>query len=181
MRSETTPSVRHMNKGHSNWEYDRIAHAFLQKAPASVSAGATRYHNNELTRTIIQRRREKGPNKNRTVSDVPITAMEMHEAMRTAIQRHQETTLSMTTQDFPMTCMSRDQADIFLDMSLRMEKEVLPDYYASANGEEQHRQGFEKSFQRNRFCNVDVAAVVEDDSSLRDFVSMKLNISKSVY
>jgi hypothetical protein len=178
MRSATTRTVWHENRGDLLWEYDRIAQAFLQKA-STLAGGATEYGSSALLTRAIQLRKDNR-RQNRIVSDIPITPAEMHDALTMMIHKRQETTLNRTTQDFPMTCMSRDQAHVFLDISLRMEKEILPDYYASSNGEQQHRREFEKSFQSHQFCNVDVVKVVEDDS-WRDFVSMELNISNALF
>ena len=77
-----------------------------------------------------------------------------------AIKTRQEVERNATIDDFPHHCMPRDLADVYLQISLQMERDVLPEFAASH--EEEHRQRFEEFYEKKQFCNVDVEAVVKD-------------------
>lgn len=74
-----------------------------------------------------------------------------------------------TLDDFPLKCLSPTQADAFLNSSLSMEKELLPEFYSSPKGKKEHELGFARASKKGKFCSVHVDEVLNNDNWKRFF------------
>jgi hypothetical protein len=71
----------------------------------------------------------------------------------------------------PLECMDQVSLEAFLAESLRMERELVPDFYAAH--EEQHRKNFWDAAAKNKFCSVNTTAVLIDPDWLSLFAHLK--------
>ncbi len=60
-------------------------------------------------------------------------------AVAEAARRHQEEVLKLSDKDFPLICMSPQQLNNLLEMSLEFERRILPEWYKTPQGEQDHR------------------------------------------
>jgi hypothetical protein len=63
--------------------------------------------------------------------------------------------------DLPKECLTKEELTLLLDVSLAYEKILLPDTYATG-GSEATREHFAKTVAANKFCSVDIKAVLMD-------------------
>jgi hypothetical protein len=61
--------------------------------------------------------------------------------------------------DLPKECLTKKELTLLLDVSLAYEKILLPDTYASG-GSEATREHFGKTLAADKFCSVDIQAVL---------------------
>ena len=61
--------------------------------------------------------------------------------------------------DLPKECLTKEELTLLLDVSLAYEKILLPDTYASG-GSEATREHFGKTLAADKFCSVDIQAVL---------------------
>jgi hypothetical protein len=83
-----------------------------------------------------------------------------------------EETLNQTIKDLPMQCPSHDQLEEYLNISITVERKIVPEFAASPEVEEEHRAGFWKSADSGKYCSVNVTAVLEDATWRKFFQSM---------
>ena len=76
-----------------------------------------------------------------------------------AIKEHQEVTLNLTSKDFEMICLSPEAEKWLLDISLEMEKNLLPEFFESSLGEERLRAEFEE-MDKFDLCAIDADATL---------------------
>ena len=62
----------------------------------------------------------------------------------------------------PLKCISGDEQKQILEKSLKDEKEMLPEFFASPLGKKELRKGFAKAMEEHKFCSVDAATVLND-------------------
>lgn len=83
--------------------------------------------------------------------------------VRNAIQLHQEETLGLTADDLPEVCPSREDLETLYERSLEMERLYMPSLLSDeAEGDLEHRDGFEAKVADHSYCWVDTAAVLSD-------------------
>mmetsp|Transcript_23893 Transcript_23893/g.42405 ORF Transcript_23893/g.42405 Transcript_23893/m.42405 type:complete len:188 (+) Transcript_23893:1-564(+) len=78
-------------------------------------------------------------------------------------QKFQTEVLNETYHDFPVTCPSKEEHEAFLNYSLAMEARLLPEFYNTSDGYEDHVASFWKNVQKNKFCWLDTKSVLEQD------------------
>ena len=66
-----------------------------------------------------------------------------------------------TPWDLPLTCPSKEDLRVFLDASKTFEKDLLPDFYQSSQGQSQLQSKFWKDVDSRKFCSVNTTAVLE--------------------
>ena len=65
--------------------------------------------------------------------------------------------------NIPTVCFSDDQLSELLEMSLRFEKELLPEWFAMDGVEDDHRKGFQEYVDRGKYCEWDVEKMMENE------------------
>jgi hypothetical protein len=66
--------------------------------------------------------------------------------------------------------MEQESLEAFLAESMRLERELVPDFYAAH--EEQHRKNFWNAAAKNKFCSVNTTAVLIDPDWLSLFAQL---------
>ena len=89
------------------------------------------------------------------------------ETVTRRIRRFNRDDLGQTVLDLPRACLSDDRASRLLEASLRFEKDLLPDWYASPGGERAHREEFGSYLGEGKFCSLDARKVL-DSPAWRD-------------
>jgi hypothetical protein len=67
--------------------------------------------------------------------------------------------------DFPLICPPKDRLEALLTKSLAFEKYILPEFYASPEGEVEHRESFWKLVEEKVFCWVDKETLLNGKES----------------
>mmetsp|Transcript_2245 Transcript_2245/g.3569 ORF Transcript_2245/g.3569 Transcript_2245/m.3569 type:complete len:402 (-) Transcript_2245:250-1455(-) len=75
---------------------------------------------------------------------------------------------------FPTICLSPQQQEELLNRSLEMEKRLLPEWFASPDGEAAHRTKFSQYIKQGKFCAVDAARVLEEEEWMNFFADVKI-------
>ena len=83
---------------------------------------------------------------------------------------YQETVLRLSANDFPLTCMSSKQLSTLLEMSLRFEKRILPEWLVCV---EEHRERFKAYVSEKRFCSINAIEAIRDENWRLFFRSLK--------
>jgi hypothetical protein len=71
----------------------------------------------------------------------------------------------------PLECMDQVSLEAMLAESMRLERELVPDFYAAH--EEQHRNDFWNAAAKNKFCSVNTTAVLIDPGWLSLFEKLR--------
>eukprot|EP00542_Grammatophora_oceanica_P001747 CAMPEP_0194064546 /NCGR_PEP_ID=MMETSP0009_2-20130614/83316_1 /TAXON_ID=210454 /ORGANISM="Grammatophora oceanica, Strain CCMP 410" /LENGTH=142 /DNA_ID=CAMNT_0038717073 /DNA_START=1 /DNA_END=429 /DNA_ORIENTATION=+ len=87
---------------------------------------------------------------------------------------HQSTTTSLDL--LPRRCLDNATLEYLWDESIRLEKELVPKYFHEAD-QERHRQDFLTAVAKNKFCSVDVSAVLKDERWLDFFANLEAEAS----
>lgn len=90
------------------------------------------------------------------------------QVVRTLEQYHKE---KLQSRPLPLECMDQVSLEAFLAESLRLERKLVPDFYAAH--EEQHRKNFWNAAAKNKFCSVNTTAVLNDPDWLSLFAQLK--------
>jgi hypothetical protein len=77
----------------------------------------------------------------------------------------------LESRPLPLECMDRVSLEAFLAESMRLERELVPDFYAAH--EEQHRKQFWNAAAENKFCSVNTTAVLIDPDWLSLFAYLR--------
>jgi len=85
-----------------------------------------------------------------------------------AIQIHNEEVLNCTVLDLELDCPSEQQLKEFLQLSLDLEKNLMPALFST--GEVEHRAAFYRKVEAKAFCWVDAEAVLNSER-WKDFFS----------
>jgi hypothetical protein len=72
----------------------------------------------------------------------------------------------------PLECMDQVSLEAFLAESMRLERELVPEFYAAH--EEQHRKNFWNAAAKNKFCSINTTAVLIDPDWLSLFARLKM-------
>jgi hypothetical protein len=83
-------------------------------------------------------------------------------------QYHSKT---LESRPLPLECMDRVSLETFLAESMRLERELVPTFYAAH--EEQHRESFWNAAAKNKFCSVNTTAVLIDPDWLSIFAELE--------
>lgn len=83
----------------------------------------------------------------------------VREHIKLEVERYQVENLNRDITDLPVVCMSSDQTNLMLNISLQMEKRIMPEWFASG-GEQKHHDAFDQYVRDGRFCNINVDSVV---------------------
>jgi hypothetical protein len=95
--------------------------------------------------------------------------------MAGAAQHRQEKMLHKSgTMDFPMVCMSEVQLQQLLEMSLKFEQDVVPDWANEPGREDEHRAAFRSYVDEKKFCNIDANEVLKDEEWQSFFKYLRL-------
>ncbi|KAL7447171.1 hypothetical protein ACHAXM_010539 [Skeletonema potamos] len=81
---------------------------------------------------------------------------------RKLFKHHQEISLNLTALDIPRRCPSTQKLDELLAVSLEVEREYFPTFFASEQGEKELRKKFQNMVSKLSFCSVDTAKVLAD-------------------
>jgi len=76
------------------------------------------------------------------------------------VQKHQEETLKLSSDDFAMKCPPPKVLEKLLAKSLHFEKQIVPEFFSSPLGEAALRADFEKKSTR-KLCSIDIEAILE--------------------
>jgi hypothetical protein len=87
----------------------------------------------------------------------------------TILEQHHKGMLE--SRPLPLECMDQASLEAFLAESMRLERELVPDFYAAH--EEQHRKSFWNAAAQNKFCSVNTTAVLIDPDWLSIFVQLE--------
>jgi hypothetical protein len=90
------------------------------------------------------------------------------QVVRILRQHHQK---KLESRPLPLECMDQVSLEAFLAESMRLEREVVPDFYA--DHEEQHRKSFWNAAAKNKFCSVNTTAVLIDPDWLSIFAQLE--------
>ena len=90
------------------------------------------------------------------------------------IQHHHMVTLNMSSSfDLPLTCPTQSQYDGMLNLSLSLEKELVPQFANLPSTEVEHRSSFWKQVETKKFCWIDTESVLKDATWLEFFVRFR--------
>lgn len=82
---------------------------------------------------------------------------------------HFQGKLNLPFRHLPLTCPPRDELEKLLNTSLTFEKNLMPDWYQTSDGEEAHRKYFWRmADERKEFCSVNTTAVFENRSTWKE-------------
>jgi hypothetical protein len=87
------------------------------------------------------------------------------------IEQHQKVTLKRSDKDFDMMCPDRAMLDQLLEISLHMEKLILPEFFAGPSGEDELRSDFDKQA-TSSLCSVDLTGTIESNNWKGFFASL---------
>jgi hypothetical protein len=79
----------------------------------------------------------------------------------------------LESRPLPLECMDRVSLEAFLAESMRLERELVPTFYATH--EEQHRNSFWNAAAKNKFCSVNITAVLIDPDWLSIFAQLEIS------
>ena len=96
---------------------------------------------------------------------------------RDTIQAYQEKVLNLSSSDFSYQCPPHNVLKHLREVSLQAERELLPAFYSSVNGEIQLTTDFEIQ-SKTLLCEVDMAATLETPVWKHFFNSLEKAISK---
>ena len=95
-----------------------------------------------------------------------------------AIRSHQENDLNLKYYDFPLICPSPKMEDWLLQLSLEFERRILPKWFASEEGEQGHRDMFDRALERRKFCTIDESEAIQDQEWRNFLVSSDVGNKK---
>lgn len=84
-----------------------------------------------------------------------------------AIKKHAQKLGLLTITDFDLECLSHDQADLFLKMTLELESDVVPDF-----SEAELRSIFASDAEKGKFCSVDTDLTLQDERWVEFFKTL---------
>jgi len=93
------------------------------------------------------------------------------------IEEHQESTLGLSIHDFPMKCLPPNMLAELLEKSLKFEKEVVPEFFASPLGEAALRSDFEEK-SKGKMCSIDFEATLKTVEWLDFFMSLRQELEQ---
>jgi hypothetical protein len=102
---------------------------------------------------------------------IHITSKRQVEMAVQLITQHQKVTLKLSDYDFDMLCPDRAMLDQLLQVSLEMERLMVPEFFASPSGESQLRSDFEKQA-KSSLCSIDLTGTIESSNWKGFFVSL---------
>ena len=65
--------------------------------------------------------------------------------------------------NIPIVCLSDEQQARLLELSLKFEKELFPEWFAMNGTEIEHRNGFQDYIDRGKFCQWDVKKMLQKE------------------
>ena len=77
----------------------------------------------------------------------------------------------LESRPLPLECMDQVSQEAFLAESMRLEREMVPDFYAAH--EQEHRKNFWNAAAKNNFCSVNTTAVLIDPDWLSIFAQLE--------
>eukprot|EP00814_Leptocylindrus_danicus_P010760 CAMPEP_0116010166 /NCGR_PEP_ID=MMETSP0321-20121206/3849_1 /TAXON_ID=163516 /ORGANISM="Leptocylindrus danicus var. danicus, Strain B650" /LENGTH=408 /DNA_ID=CAMNT_0003479233 /DNA_START=374 /DNA_END=1600 /DNA_ORIENTATION=+ len=90
-------------------------------------------------------------------------------------EKFHRTSAKVRDSKFPTICLSPQQQEELLNRSLEMEKRLLPEWFASPDGEAAHRSKFSQYIEQGKFCGIDTARVLEEEEWI-NFFAKTLNL-----
>jgi hypothetical protein len=90
------------------------------------------------------------------------------QVVRKLEQHHKK---KLESRPLPLECMDQVSLEAFLAESMRLERELVPDFYAAHK--EQHRKNFWDAAGKNKFCSVNTTAVLIDPGWLEFFAQLE--------
>ena len=90
------------------------------------------------------------------------------------IRDHHEKTLNKSSAEFQRNCPSKTVLENLLQTSMQAERELLPHFFASHDGEKELKRSFEVS-SRTSLCEVDIAATLKSPNWKEFFHSLHFN------
>jgi hypothetical protein len=93
-------------------------------------------------------------------------------AVAEAARRYQEEVLNLSDKDFPLICMSPQQLSKLLETSIEFERRILPEWFQTPQGEQQHRAQFDKYVSEHRFCSINAKEAIRDEKWRKFFQSL---------
>ena len=74
-------------------------------------------------------------------------------------------------QNIPTICLSKERQKKLLELSLKYEREIYPEWFdMDGAAETEHRDGFQDYVDRGKFCNWDVKKMLTD-KKLQDLMT----------
>lgn len=67
-----------------------------------------------------------------------------------------------TNYALPSQCLSLKEQQVILEQALNYEKNLMPEFFRSPNGESKLRKGFARCCRNDKFCSVDASSVVRN-------------------
>jgi hypothetical protein len=109
---------------------------------------------------------------------IDTVAIKRHDAVLAA-QEYHEKVLNQTATDFPVTCPDKSEYETYLNHSLILEKEILPELFATTPAlEERHIADFWKSVAQQKYCHIDTAAVLQESQWVTFFWNLRPTTSE---
>lgn len=82
---------------------------------------------------------------------------------------YHQTTLGLSVANLPLICPTQDELEQYLQLGLPLEKQLLPEFFASPLGEARHHSEFWKiANTKKSFCHVNTTALLENCNSWED-------------
>jgi len=92
-----------------------------------------------------------------------------------SIKNFQEEDLNLSYYDFPLKCPTPETMNILLKMSLEMEQNMFPEFFASSLGEAALRDDLEEQ-SKSKLCDVDTEVVINLTKWKAFFVKLQRNL-----
>jgi len=83
-----------------------------------------------------------------------------------------EQEMTITKMEFPKICMDDRELANLLNITIRMEETLVPDWFSSENGEAAIQQGF-MTFEKAKLCGVDVTKVVKGEQYANMWMTLR--------
>jgi hypothetical protein len=110
----------------------------------------------------------------RGLLDLDQSKLNRRRVVQTLEQYHKE---KLESHPLPLECMDQVSLEALLAESMRLERELVPDFYAAR--EEQHRKSFWNASAKNKFCSVNTTAVLIDPDWLSLFEHLKEELASN--
>ena len=123
-----------------------------------------------LSSTTSSTSKSKSNNKVWTRTDISIATMELS----SQVQQFKEDFVFNSNKTIPLSCLSNDDLQSILDISIELEKTLVPTYYGDGH---QLQDDFNRAVESNKFCSVDYESLMVNNnkSSWRIFMSNLVN------
>ena len=93
-------------------------------------------------------------------------------------QSFNEETLHQGPLDFPLLCPTKDELEPLLDLSLSLERQIVPEFANMHGVEAEHQASFWQMYEKKKFCWIDVDATLQNETWVNFFQKMSGTVKK---